>query len=488
MVYSAGNLLVKLIGFILLPIYIKKLSLVEFGYLAIFEVTINILTPVFSMNIGSTFKRFLPDIKDERQRGILLFTVLAFILFSGVLANIILQPFSSYLAHLILDKHAPAIYFHYLFAIIFAQIFLSTLLNYYNAEQKSITYSLIYILKFVLILGFVIIYLVIKNQGLLAVLKAYLFSNLLLVIFFGIPYVRQLYFKFDKKLFVELMRYSWPMAFSGVANNILGFGDRYVLKFILGAAAVGIYSLAARFANLIDLVMIYSFSLAYEPYALRSYKDPGFANFHKKMLTLILLVSLYLALILSLFSEEVVMIFAPTKKSYWQAIPFIAPLAFAKSLGIMKNIFSISLYIKKRTKPFGLIITLAAVLNILFNIVLVYLFGIYGAIIATLLVVVFMDVAFYLYAQNTYRFEYEFNRVWVAILVTIGFWLLTLPIMHLPYLIKLGLKIILVIAYPALFFIIGYFKPSEIEIIKGFFYKWRNPKNWASNLKDWVSK
>ena len=60
-IYSTGNSATKLVGFVLIPIYTKYLSIEDFGVLGLVEVTSQILIGVFGLALYRAFIRWYWD-------------------------------------------------------------------------------------------------------------------------------------------------------------------------------------------------------------------------------------------------------------------------------------------------------------------------------------------------------------------------------------------------------------------------------------------
>ena len=72
--YGLGNLSIKLIGLVLLPLYTKHLSSAEYGAFAILEVTMMIITYVFSFKLSTAMMRWWSTINDHNYKKVIVFT------------------------------------------------------------------------------------------------------------------------------------------------------------------------------------------------------------------------------------------------------------------------------------------------------------------------------------------------------------------------------------------------------------------------------
>ncbi len=481
-IYTLGNISIKLVGFILLPFYTSHLTTAQYGILAILETTFNILAPLFLLNINGAVIRFFNE-TDEQKKGSLLFTALVYVLFSGLFLNALLQPFSRKFALLIFGDAGFTVYFKILFINIALQNITFLIRGYFNARQQPFYFSLLNFVRFVIVLGLTIYFIVKLNWGIKGILLAQTISYILTIIIFSPSYLKDVYRQFDRDLLREMLKYSAPLAFSTISSLVLAFGDRYVLKFLMDEAAVGVYSLASKLSNVIDFIVLQGFQLAYLPYAFKNYKSKGFAFFHSRMTTYLIFAMIFLGLAFALFAKEVIYLFSPTNKNYWEAAKYVPYLAFMRTLYGLRFMFAVGLHIHKKTKIVPGIVVTVTVLNIVLNLLFIPHYKIYGAIISSFIALVIMVGAYYYFSFKYFKVKYEFGRMAVvialALLLALGGSVLSFDSVW----VELAAKLLVLLSYPLLLWLVGFFKPEEIESVKGFLRKWGNPANWKSNLK-----
>jgi len=249
-------------------------------------------------------------------------------------------------------------------------------------------------------------------MGLKGVLLAQTYSYLLVIVIFLPIYIRKAQkLKFSISESKEMLAYSAPLAFSSISSMVLTFGDRYVLNFIDSRESVGLYSLAAKFVNTIDIAILQAFQLAYLPYAYKNYESDSFKYFHKKNTTYMVLAMFFLGLGVSLFAKEILVIFSPKNPDYWEAAIYIPLIVFLKPLAAMRFMFGVGLHFMKKTKYIPLIVVGSAVLNIALNVLLIPSMNVYGVILASVISFVLMDVAYYFLSVKFYKIKYEFGKI-----------------------------------------------------------------------------
>ncbi len=483
-VYTAGNFLVKLVGLILLPVYTTHLTTAQYGIMAILETTQNILVPLILLNIHAAITRFYHDAQDQQTRGKILFTALVYTLVAGVVANLVFQPFSRPLAGLIFNDS----WLHMYWGLLFVNIALLSLVylvrNFFNTIENPVKYSLVNVVQFTVFLGLTVYFIVVLKWGVKGWLAAQTIAYLSTIGLFIPAYLRRVRIGFNMALLRQMLAYSSPLAFSLISSMVLSFGDRYVLNFLMGQSSVGIYSLGVKLANVVDLIILQAFQLAYIPYAFRTYQEKGFRFFHSKMTTYLVLIIFTAALGMALFAKGVILIFSPNNQQYWQAASYVPYLAFIKVFAGLRFMFAMSMHITKRTRIIPFIVIGAALLNIGLNILMIPGLGIYGAILASFISYVLMDVVYYVFAQKFFKVKYEFGRLALLVIVGVGVYLLSLWI-HIPNLfVHIMVKAFFVLAYLVILWLVGFFTQEELESIKGFVQKWKDPRSWRQNISE----
>ncbi len=481
-VYSLGNLSVKLVGFILLPFYTSHLTVSQYGILAILEVTMNLLAPLFFLNMNQAITRFYKEV-DGQERGRLLFTALAFVAGTGILVNVLLQPFSRQFSLLIFDTPDFKVYFNLLFVNIALQNITNLVRGYFNARENSVRFSLVNFLRFLFVLFITVYFLVVLNWGIKGILLAQTISFALILLIFFPYYARDMSFGFDRRLLREMIRYSAPLAFSTISSFVLAFGDRYVLKFLMDESAVGIYSLASKLANVIDFMVLQAFQLTYLPYAFKTYKSQEFKRFHSRLTTYLMLLMVFLALALGFYSDLLMYVFAPTNANYRAAAQYVPWLAFLRAFYVLRFMFALGLHINKKTGSIPVIVLISAALNIGLNFVLIPEMGINGAILSSFVALIVMDILFYYKSYQYYKVSYEFSRIFWLSVTGVGIYLISTLIKTDSLILSAVYKTFLLLLYPFVLYVSGFLRYEELMALRGFIKKWKNISGLKQNIR-----
>jgi O-antigen/teichoic acid export membrane protein len=79
-IYSLGNILQKMIGFVMIPVYTRFLSPADYGVLELLTLVTIVLAMVLSFRLESAMVRYYAEYPDVRERHKLVSTVLIFMI------------------------------------------------------------------------------------------------------------------------------------------------------------------------------------------------------------------------------------------------------------------------------------------------------------------------------------------------------------------------------------------------------------------------
>ncbi|MFO7888723.1 MAG: oligosaccharide flippase family protein [bacterium] len=480
-IYSIGRVSTKIIGFILLPLYTYHLTTYEYGILALLEVTRQFMLTVFSFNLHMAMIRWCASEKDEFKRKSTVFTTFFFSAVIGIILLFIFMPFSRNFSQLFFKNSEYASYFYILFATIPLGIINKNIQNLIRIKERSLYYVIITSIKLFVTLSLNIYFVAFLHLGIIGILLSELIGYLLLVII-TIPFIiKNVIFSINLSVFKGMFHYSFPLIFSSIAGMLLSMGDRYLIKYYLNYSDVGIYSVGYKIANVIQVFLLNSFQMGFLPIAYKKFDKPDAKRFYSKILTYFVFLLTLSSLALSLFSREIIVIFAQriTYHGAYRIIPLISlSIIF---LGIKYNL-SLGFHYTKKTKYNAYIISFGAVVNIITNIFFIPLWGIYGAALATIISVILIDIIFYFVSQRYYYVPYEIGKIFKLIITGIGIFLVSLFFNNFSFYVRIVIKLLLTISFPFILYVWNFYEPIELKRLQGAWKKWRNPKKWKDNF------
>ena len=464
-VYSLGNISTKLVGFILLPLYTAHLLPEDYGILAILQAIMQILIGVFGLNLPTAMMRWYAPEKDPAKQKSIVFTTLLSTLLVAVFLSALLIPFSDRFAIEIFENVNFTSYFVFLFLAVSAGIINNVPLNLIRLKERSVFYIILTTIKFTLIILSNIYFVAYLKIGVEGIIISELIGHLFIIIFTLPMMVKNSILKIDVTILWEMIKYGAPLVFSTVFTFVLTLSDRFIIKYFYGDSSVGIYSLGHKIASVINMLILQSFQLGFLPIAYKKLNDPNAKRYFSKVLTYYTLILVFAALVISLFSKELIEVLA-LNSEYWIAYTVVPIISFAFVLkGIQYN-FALSFHYAKRTSYNAVIVVITAVINVALNIVLIQKYDFPGAAVSLFFSVLIMMILSYFLGQKVYHVPYEIYKISKIFFAGLLLYLISLYFEGMGLPTELLAKVLLTALFPFLLYWMRIFDKIEIESLR----------------------
>lgn len=470
--YALGNLAPKLSGFILLPIYTKHISISDYGILGLLEVVEMISTQVLSFGLSQAQLRWYGLATNDQKKKSYIFTLLIFSIFV-VLTNLLVVLFANgFLSRIVFDTTDYGN-----FLIIIAVTVCLTILNkipltLLRSEEKSNWYALTIMFQFSANLLSNIYFVVFLEKGIIGIIISQAISSGLTFVIL-LPYLaKRIVAEFDFDELKAMLKFSYPYIFSAIAVTTLNLGDRYILTKMTTLKEVGLYTLGYKFSNIIKVFVVDAFLLTLPTVGWKIIKDDNQpSRFVSKAMTYFVFILLWVALPLCVFSKGIIHKFA-LNKIYWDAYQVVPFLVLGVIISGMQGVLFFVLQIPMKTQKVAQIVAVAAVANVLLNLVLIPKFGMIGAAVATILAQLIGLLFAYQTSQAAYKVEYELGRLTSLFSVAIVLYFSTTLFDGFLLFQRIFYKGILIMAFPAILYFLNFYTEIEIARIKGSIKKW----------------
>jgi len=210
LIYTLGNILPQAVAFILLPIYTKYLPPVEYGIVNSMLVIQALLAILFSFALDRSIIRLYWDYKSEQDRKAFLGTISIAIVFISILFF-----FSALLFSKILQRVFPDISFYpyYFYTLIITFSFNLSLLskNFYRLKNQASKYFFISAFELLLTTGFILWFIIAKDEMGLGVIKGKMIAFLVLTPVYLMIIFGHINLKFDFKMFKSALFFTLPI-------------------------------------------------------------------------------------------------------------------------------------------------------------------------------------------------------------------------------------------------------------------------------------
>ena len=482
-IYALGNISGKIVGFILLPFYLNKLTTAEYGMLSTLDATFQLIITLAGLNLYVAFIRWYSDKELQGRQSSTFFTLLSVIIFIAIVFNICLLPFASHISRLLFESDANVRLVRLMFLSAGIELIGTIPASLCRVQLRSLQYTRTIMIRLGVILVCTLLFIIKFDRKLEGIYEAQIIGGLVYLALF-IPYtVKNMVVRFEKKILAKMFHYSLPLMLASFFGVILGVADRFSLNFISGLTTVGMYSLGLKLANLIKMVFLQPVSMAIPPLMFQMSEKPNAQRFYAKLMTYLTFGLMLPVIGISLFGQEAVKILTVGQPDYWGAYTITPFIAFGILFGMMKDQTIYSLQIVKRTGIIASVIIFVSLLNLGFNILLIPFMGAIGAGLSMLLSQIIYFCTMYYYAQRYYPVSYEFRKLFLAIGLGAFMCIVAYFIREWALCWRLIIKTLFLIAYPVLLYLAGFFDKVELQALRGFWKKWRNPGAWKENIQ-----
>lgn len=373
--FTISNFVSKILVFLLVPFYTNVLSTYEYGIADILQVTLLLLVPAFTINIGEAALRF--GIEHEEKRSSIFYTGIKYVLRADVFTAIICL-IGTFFVNSEIKK-----YLLFFIVLFLANSLYEFLILYFQGSE----------LVNIVVIGSVscTLFTILSNLYFLLVLKiglnGYLISQIIafslasaIMIFIGIKAEVIKKTEYDKSLEVEMLTYSKPMIAYSTASWINNAVDRYFVAFLCGAAVNGIYGVAYKIPAIL-MVFQRIFAQAWQMSATKAHKDDNSDEFFSGMYTAYNTFMVVGCSALILF-VRLVALFLFRKEFYiaWRLVP---PLLISVIFGALTGFLGSICLAHKDSKSMGIATGIGALVNVILNLILIPHYEAMGASIAT---------------------------------------------------------------------------------------------------------
>lgn len=414
-IYAVGQILSKLISFILLPIYTKELGMVGFGELALTEAVLDVITTFAIIGIHAGYIRFYREY-DETHRGLLKNTAVNFSLFISCIHIFFILIFGKLIANVIFDFNNS----YYILNLIMLRSIITQLvvllmcdysLNY--KAKINVTLNLANLLmNLLLTIGLVVYF----KRGIRGIYEGYIISNILTLAYLIYKDDIKYRLELDMNMLKNMLKFSAGLIPSCLASSVLTLSDRYFLKGYTDYKETGIYSVGYKFGMLIEPVFVTPFKQIFTPYKFEIWKNEDAEEQFNLMFEKYHIIGCFIMLGICIYSKAIIAFLTPNETIVaYKIVPLIVLSYFLYGKSCF---YCLGIEIKNKTYYDGLIMLSGGIINIILNILLIPSLGMYGAALATVISYTIMNGIYLKFSLPLYHVRYKKKKIFKLYIIT----------------------------------------------------------------------
>lgn len=448
----------RLLPFLLLPVYTYYFIPAEYGVFSLVYSFWYLIIVFYLYGMETAFQKFFIEARTFDERKSIYSTTMTLLLITSILFSLLIFIFSDVISNIVTGNVDHVLLIKLLSVILIIDSLSRFPLILINSLQRSKLYSFVNSSAVVVNVVSNVVMIVWLKMGIEAIFYSYLISySVLFLIAVSVTYN---YFspKVDFHIAKSLVKFGQLFIYYGLFIMSTDLIDRFLLEYFKGKEIVGVYSASYRIGIVMNL-LISGFRTAWMPFFLNLKEETENKEIFSRVFTYFCLGGLVIFFAISLLADELVSInilgYSILNKAYLGGLVILPYILLAYLFfGLYTNL-NVASYFKGKIRY--LLISSAAgfVSNIIFNLILIPSYSFVGAAISTTISYFVMFVVLYVFSQRIYRIEYEWKKIFSAVVITAFLYALNIYIsdfIGLNYLWNLILEIISVLVLFILLF------------------------------------
>ncbi len=373
-IYAIGTFGTKILSFLIVPLYTYYIVTSDMGIYDILISTINLLTPIITMQISDAAYRWIIR-ADEKSKAIYICATIQVLLINCTLAMLLI----------FLTNYFYAIpYCTYFCVILVLSRTFQTMQKLLRGLKKQWLFAISGLIYTIVFLSLNVLQLCVLKRGLESLFQSAIAANVvaILVIIIFEPQFRINYIsRPDHKLIYEMYRYSVPLVPNYLNWWVINSSDRYIVLFALGSSANGILAIAHKFPTMLQAVLGL-FNHSWQDQAIAD-TNADIGKYYTEVFRKLYLFAL--PCLLFLIPTTKVIIILIMSQTYKSSCDFVAFYYLGTVFQSFASFYGVGYLRNKQTKKAFTTSIYGAIVNATMNLCLVWFIGLQAAAISTFL-------------------------------------------------------------------------------------------------------
>jgi O-antigen/teichoic acid export membrane protein len=453
--YTAASILSKVIAVALLPLYTRYLSPADYGAAEVMFAVVVVASIAVRLGLIEAVLRFY--YRDDEDPDRVVASTFAGLFWFATIGALVALPFAKPLSEALLvqpDADLARISIAGLWVLTMYEF----MLTLFRLEERARAFFLTTVLNVLASIALTVVLVVGAGEGARGLLLGSYATGAAFVLGLIALQRRRLSLRFDPGLLRRLLRFGLPTMPAEASLYLLNFVDRLIIVRTLGLAEAGLYSLAVKFAQGVN-VLVRGFQLAWPPLAYSIRDDEEARRAYATVVTLFVAGCAFVVTGMWLFSRWIVRALAAPE--FFDSYEAVGLISTAVTLYALYLVLVVILGRTGRTE-FNFPAALGGLaVNVALNLILVPPLGIVGAGLALVASYLVVLALMYGFTQRLFPVPYEWGRlarVTLTVAVLVGAAELLTPTSGFAGLLS---RAALLTAYPLVLLATGFFTPEE---------------------------
>lgn len=413
--YGLTSGLSKFVSLLLLPIYTRYFSPSDYGIIDIIQSIIYIIMIFGSIQLETSLQRYYYEVEHEQRKreGSVIFIFVSCVSF--ILA-LLIAVFSSAISNIIFSTEIYS--FEIMVAAIIIPLTNMSIISFIIIRymKRPILFGIITISQVLFTALFTILFVVYFKLGILGVFYAQVIGFVIVNII-QLFYLRSFYILcWDNKILKKMLKFALPQFPARLVSTSNAYINRFFMIAFLSATSIGVYSVALKFASVMQLFLS-AFIMAWWPFMYEEIKKKNHKIRFQKIFKYVCVLLVLLIFMISLFAKEVVQLF--TTPEYYNASSLVGGLSLYYALFFIKEMVDLGPRIENKTIYITYTYLISAVVNICLLYVCVYLFDLVGVVISLVLTNIIIVGFSWFFSSRLYPVAYSKRFFFISFLIMI---------------------------------------------------------------------
>jgi O-antigen/teichoic acid export membrane protein len=402
-IYGIGQVVVRLVSLLLLPVFTAYLTPLDYGISSILALLIFLVTPIFALGVTGAIGVVYFERSEQRRQAATIWTAVAMLTVSAGLLVAIGALNAGHLSRILFAEAQPGYDLEYLVVLALVTagmsiVSLPMLLSLQLAERaKSFVAITVASAGVSILLSLVLI--VVFGRGVAGFIEAGAIAQGLTLVLATWVAIARIPVLVDVELAFALLRLGIPLLPTFIAAIVIQQANKYLLQAIDGLGAVGLYTVGFNL-GLFSALVVSAFTNAWFPFFSSFMERQGAAPpVFARIMTYYVVGIGSLSLMFFIWARPVALVMLQPR--FHDAFASVGPSAAAQFLLGAHSILSATMYFAKDVRYAIVIQGAAALLSIGLNLALIPILGTRGAAIALVLGVLSMVII--QHGWNRYR-------------------------------------------------------------------------------------
>ncbi len=374
LIITIGRVSTQFVAFLLLPLYTTVLSTEEYGTVDLIITLVQLIIPISSLMIDQGVFRYLlssQTVEDKKK------------IITSASGAITIASVTTIIVYFVFNLFIKSDYKIWLLLILIVTSYSNLFLQIARGLKHTSDYALGSFICSASTILLNVICIVSLKMGATGMLVATFFGNFICCIFLlvklGIAkYLSIALFSIDNVK--EQLKYSVPLVPNQLSLWIMNSSDRLLVSFVLGTAANGVLAVSHKFPA-IFMTFFNIFQLAWHETGAVHYfdedRDQFFTEIIKKMFSIFSTLCMGIIVVLPIVFN--LLVNSNYNEAYYSIPIYMVAFLFNIVIGLLGVVYVAT----KKTTEIAKSTLLAAVLNIIVNIILIRFIGLYAAAMST---------------------------------------------------------------------------------------------------------